>query len=325
MEGANKVTINQEDLNRIIRNAFGCEIRNWTELTDGWANSAYSLELSDGKSVVLKVAPSKGIKLMRYERNMMKAEVEIMKHFKASGDVPVPRIHVYDESESIIPVPYFIMEKLQGYPYNKARDTMTPEQRDKVERRLGELNRRINDVKGSRFGLYAYESPHDGSWREAFRWLIGGVLEDGREAGVVLPASYEEFEREIDRRLPALDGVIEPSLVHWDLGAGNVFVLGDEITGLIDFERALWGDPMIEHYFSHFENSTSFEQGYVLLATDEEARIRRSLYDLYLDLILAIECSFRQYEDRNHVEWTESNLAEGWERFRLLSSTSYPA
>ena len=91
MEGANKVTINQEDLNRIIRNAFGCEIRNWTELTDGWANSAYSLELSDGKSVVLKVAPSKGIKLMRYERNMMKAEVEIMKHFIASGDVPVPR------------------------------------------------------------------------------------------------------------------------------------------------------------------------------------------------------------------------------------------
>ncbi|XEC94378.1 phosphotransferase family protein [Paenibacillus tarimensis] len=318
MEGVNKVRINQKDLNRIIRNAFDCDVKTGTELTDGWANAAYSLELSDGRSVVLKVAPPKGVKLMRYERNMMKTEVEIMKHFGASGDVPVPRIHFYDESESILPVPYFIMEKLHGYPYNKASDTMTPEQREKVERRLGELNRRINDVKGSRFGLYAFESPHDGSWREAFRWLIGGVLEDGREAGVVLPAQYEEFEREIDQRLPALDGVSEPSLVHWDLWAGNVFVLGGEITGLIDFERALWGDPLIEHYFSHFGNSTSFEQGYGISTMEEDARIRRCLYDLYLDLILAIECSFRQYEDRNHVEWAARNLAEGWERFRSV-------
>ena len=217
------------------------------------------------------------------------------------------------------------MEKLQGYPYNKVRDTMTPEQRDKVERRLGELNRRINDVKGSRFGLYAYESPHDGSWREAFRWLIGGVLEDGGKQASFFRRRTKNSSVRSTGGCPRLTGL--PNRVSFIGIWGQVMysLLGDDITGLIDFERALWGDPMIEHYFSHFENSTSFEQGYVLLATDEEARIRRSLYDLYLDLILAIECSFRQYEDRNHVEWTEYNLAEGWERFRLLSSTSYQA
>ncbi|MBB6695696.1 aminoglycoside phosphotransferase family protein [Cohnella xylanilytica] len=318
MEGTNKVKVRPEELNRLARAAFDCGVAESLELTDGWANSAYKLVLDDGRKAVLKVAPTKNVKQMRYERNMMRAEVDAMRLMREVGGVPVPEVYLFDESETILPASYFIMEHLEGEPYNKARETMTPERRETVERELGVLNRRINEVKGNRFGLFAYETPYDDSWREAFRWLIRGVLEDGREMGVGLPAPYEEFEREIERRLPALDEVKEPRLVHWDLWAGNVFVQGDRITGIIDFERAMWGDPLIEHYFSHFDDTTAFKQGHGWHAEEPGRRIRRSLYDLYLDLILVVECQFRQYTDRDHVEWTANNLAAGWERFRSI-------
>ncbi|MGW2815569.1 phosphotransferase family protein [Streptomyces sp. NPDC001415] len=50
----------------------------------------------------------------------------------------------------------------------------------------------------------------------------------------------------------ALDEVTEPRLVHFDLWPGNIFAHpGDDtrpvrITGLIDHERAFWGDPAAE-------------------------------------------------------------------------------
>ena len=53
----------------------------------------------------------------------------------------------------------------------------------------------------------------------------------------------------VSHNLDVLDEVSEPALVHWDLWAGNVFVKDGKITGITDFERALWGDPLMEHYF----------------------------------------------------------------------------
>jgi aminoglycoside phosphotransferase (APT) family kinase protein len=41
----------------------------------------------------------------------------------------------------------------------------------------------------------------------------------------------------------ALDEVTRPALIHFDLWPGNIFVDGSRIVGLIDHERAFWGDP----------------------------------------------------------------------------------
>lgn len=320
MEGSNKVHAGRDLLERIARRHFDCGIVSSRELTDGMANAAYSLELADGQAVVLKIAPTSGAKLMRYERNLMKAEVGAMMRVAEAGGVPVPRIYAYDESEEILPSSYFIMEQLQGYPYNKVREEMTEEQRDKIEHRLGVLSQRINEIRGERFGLYACPAPKDGTWAGTFGALISGVLDDGRDVGAELPASYDEVWQEIERALPALDEVTEPRLVHWDLWPGNVFVRGEEIVGLIDFERAMWGDPLIEYYFGKFGASAAFERGYGRAPSTPGERLRRSLYDFYLDLILKIECSFRGFTDQGHVEWTANNLAEGWERFRKANA-----
>lgn len=315
MKGTYKVEIELAKQEKIVNQLFGVSLAESRELTDGWANAAYEIKLTDGRKVVLKAAPLPDVKMMRYERNLMRAEVEVMRSVRDLGTVPVPAIYGHDDSRSLVPVEYFVMEFIEGEPYSKRKNEMETEQRKKVERELGRYNRRINELKGSRFGLYADEASQSDSWKEAFGSMIESVLLDGEDEGVELPADYDEMRRQIAKALPALEEVKEPRLAHWDLWDGNVFVKDGRITGIIDFERAMWADPLIEHYFSHFNGTQAFYEGYGQASLTREEKLRRSLYDLHLDLILRIECAYRQYEDPVHIEWTKRNAAEGWERF----------
>lgn len=96
--------------------------------------------------------------------------------------------------------------------------------------------------------------------------------------------------------LGALAEVESPSLVHWDLWDPNIFVDPESgrITGLIDFERAMWADPLIEGNF--MQPSPALMEGYGHPVTQPaEATARRYLYDLYLSLIMVIESTYRKF------------------------------
>ncbi|WP_256758938.1 phosphotransferase family protein [Cohnella sp. WQ 127256] len=313
MEGAYKTKLDKYQLNQAIKDALGCSIHSYTELSDGWANSAYKVELEDGRKVVLKIRPSVNTQFMRCEVETMKTEVQAMRQLSSIKQLPIPHIIAYDQSLSLLPAEYFIMEHLEGTPYNQVKDDLTEEARETIEHELGELNRLINDVKGEGYGFYT--QPTGQSWRDSFRGMILGVLEDGKDAGVSLPISYSELEELIEQRLDVMNDVQEPRLLHWDLWDGNFFVKDGKITGIIDFERAIWGDPLMEHYFSRFNPSEPFRRGYGLFPTEPSQIARRKLYDLYLDLILFVECAYRKYENEGHVNWAYDNLKQGLERF----------
>ena len=63
---------------------------------------------------------------------------------------------------------------------------------------------------------------------------------------------------------PALDEITEPRLVYWDLWDGNVMVdtTTHELTGMLDLERALWGDPLMESQFSPHVDSPALLAAY---------------------------------------------------------------
>jgi aminoglycoside phosphotransferase (APT) family kinase protein len=316
MDNGIKMKLDRNQIGRLVQDTFGTGAAEVEELKDGWANTAYRIGLmGDQPSVVLKVAPLPGTAVMRYESRLMQNEIEAMA--LVENRVPVPKLHRYDDSCTLIPSPFFFMEWLEGTPYNKIKGTMTEEERYAVEHQLGKYSLVIGGIKGERFGSFG--NPGVGSdaasWREVFRDMLRDVLADGRDGGVVLPFEYEEAEREIGRRLGVLDGVREPRLVHWDLWDGNVFVRNGVICGLIDWERAFWGDPLMEFYFGRMCHSPAFRQGYGAGEADESEQARRRLYDLYLDLILLIECTYRKYNNPQHERWAWDNLSNGWKLF----------
>lgn len=315
MEGLYKVKIGEAQLNEAALATFGQPLASYAELADGWANTAYALTLADGRRAVLKARPPEGVRFMRCEIDTMKTEVDVLRLLQDEEGLPVPRLYAYDESREIVPVDYFIMSFVEGDSYNKVKDGLSDETRASIEEQLGRYTRTLNAVTGEKFGYYPDGAAKFDRWRDAFRAMIFGVLADGEEAGVELPMPYDTLRSEIESRLGVLDAVTVPRLVHWDLWDGNLFVKDGVVTGIVDFERARWADPLMEAYFGRFSLSPAYLRGYGLEKLDAAQAARRKLYDLYLDLILVIECTFRQYDNEGHLNWARDNLKDGLRRF----------
>ncbi|QSF47149.1 phosphotransferase family protein [Paenibacillus tianjinensis] len=324
MESFTKVKLDERQLEMLVHTAFAADLTivSCTELTGGFYNTAYDLLLSDGRSVILKVAPSEETQTLSYEKDIMRAEVEALRLVAAGGNVPVPAVYSFDESRSLIPCPYFFMEKVGGQPYSEVKDSYSAGQRAAVEAELGRYQRLINEITGPEFGLFKQDIVvASASWRDTFTAMMSTLLADARNLDADLPATEEEIRQELEHYLPALDEVTEPRLIHWDLWNGNLFVKDGVIVSIIDWERALWGDVLMEYYFRHFENSQAFFQGYGQIFDSPNELLRKKLYDFYLDLILVIECYSRQYKDDNHVRWAAENLAESWKSFKHINAS----
>ncbi|MNN37876.1 Phosphotransferase enzyme family protein [compost metagenome] len=207
------------------------------------------------------------------------------------------------------------MEYLEGQPYNKVKDQLTDLERAQIEKELGRYSRLINDITGKTFGYYAIQDKHGTCWWEVFRAMMSDLLADARDAKLTLPAADEEIMALLDKHRAALEEVTIPRLVHWDLWDGNLFIEDGHITGIIDCERALWGDPLMEYYFRDLAGRpAAFMEGYGLSHLSESELERVKLYDLYLALIMHIECDYRKYTDYHHIQWTSENLIQCWHR-----------
>lgn len=303
----------------MVSTAFGSQVTivQRMELTGGYFNAAYDLQLSNGRGVILKIAPAAEIEILSYEHNIMLAEVEALKLIKAKGIVPVPLVIGYDTSRTIIPCDYFFMEKIIGQPYNEIKDELSVEERAAIESELGRYNRIINEIRGERFGLFSV-APQSAasSWRDTFMQMFTRLLEDARRLGAEMPIAVETIEASVETISHVLDEVKEPRLIHWDLWDGNVFVRDGRIVALIDWERALWGDPLMEYYFRYIEDSEHFCRGYGRIFDSPNESARKNLYDLYIDLIYFIECYSRKYDSVGHLQWAHDNLLDGWKRFQ---------
>lgn len=316
MKSITKVDVSDNVLNQIVKRAFGkeAEMTYNEELTHGCFNAAYKIGLNDDREVILKISPSKNIKVLRYEKDIMNTEVTVLRMLK--DVIPVPEVYYYDKTMEIIDSEYFFLECLKGQPYNTIKGELTEEQRHSIEVELGSYNKKINEITDDNFGYFDLNR-RASKWSTFFNSIVLDILEDGIECDIELSVPYEDIKKIILDNFEVLDEVTVPRLVHWDLWDGNVFIKDGKIEGLIDCERALYGDPLIEFYFSDFHDSTSFCEGYgSVLPITEGEKIRRILYNIYLYLIMAIEYTYRGYDDEEHREWVLKSLKDEVDKLR---------
>ncbi|WP_127530497.1 phosphotransferase family protein [Paenibacillus kobensis] len=319
MESTTKKKLSDAVIRQLAAKAFGSDISviGCTELSDGWFNTAYSIDLSDGRGTVLKVSPPEDVRTLRYERNLMEAEVQTMRLIAEAGGVPIPKLQGYDSSRELIDCEYFFQERITGRTLNHIKEQLSDQEKAAIDRELGIFNSKINQITGESYGYVALPSSRRGSWKDSFGLMIEWLLQDGLDASVELPIPYEQFNDLMSPHLPALDAVQAPKLVFWDLWDGNVFVNEGRVSGIIDTERAFWGDPLMEHYFSHFACSEAFLAGYGVErpSLNPQTNSRRLLYDLHLALVMRIESTYRDYNE-DHTNWTTNILIERIEALR---------
>lgn len=309
MESLTKPVISPETLAAIAHKHLGAGPATTAELKDGWFNAAFLLSQPDGNDYVLKIAPPPSVPVLRYEKNLMTAEVNATRLVAERTNLPMPKIIAYDTSCQEVESEYFIMKRLPGVPYNHLRDELTAEVRQDLDQKVAKCLADLNSIEGPGYGLFN-DTGHK-TWSDAFRSLMADLQQDGIDAKVDLPPGAFELATP---HLWSLNHVTRPAFVHWDLWDGNIFIDREsaQITGLIDFERALWGDPLMEVNF--FEIRPGFLEGYGRDPFDEPgAKERRFLYDLYFFLVMIIESTYRGFT-KEHESWPREKLAGLLER-----------
>ena len=305
MESKTKNKQTREQIENMARRAFSVGLAAGddavTELKEGWFNAAYSIQLADGREVILKIAPPHDAEVMLYEKNIMRTEAASMQMVRQNPAIPVPEIYFFDNAHDLCNADYFFMEKIFGDNLEHVKANLPAETQQSIDRHIGEIIREINRFPGTYFGYDGNPDLRADTWKKAFLKIVESVLEDAARKNVVFDFGYDEIRAAIQKHAPALDEVTTPCLVHWDAWSPNFFVKEGKITGIIDFERALWADPLMEAQFRQFGGEvTQSMHGYDKTSFTFAEEQRKRLYDLHLALVMHIECFYRNY-DTDHV------------------------
>lgn len=310
-----KGALTEAMIKRMVRQAFGSDALEMEELKEGYFNIAYRIRL-DGRQVVLKIAPPKDVPVLTYEKNIMFSEVDSMKMVAERTKVPVPKILFHDSSGDIADREYFFMEMLRGQSLSGLQDRLSDSHRQDIYRALGGYNREMNQLQGEKFGYYGQTDRQGDNWYEVFRSMILDVYADAARKDIEIPAARETVLQMLEQDRPCFETVRIPRFVHWDIWAGNVFIADNKIEGIIDFERCLWADPLMEAGFRKHEYNKAFYEGYGITELSGEEKRRAKWYDAYLALIWCVEGEYRMYETRDFYHLGCRVLRESLEELR---------
>ena len=313
-------TKNKQDgqtINRMVMKFFPSEkMEDYVELTEGYFNVAYEVSLSSGRHVILKISPSPEMRVMTYEKNIMYSEVEAMKMAGKSGGIPVPEVLGYDGSCTVCGSPYFFMEKLDGKSLNVVKDMLPPDRLKEIKIEGGRINKRINEISCPCFGYPEQAEFQGNEWYPVFERMLKAGIRDAENGNVDLKIPTDKLWELLKRDSDIFAEVTEPKLVHWDCWDGNIFVKDGRITGIIDWERSIWGDPLMEVGFRTYSDTASFLEGYGMPALTENQKRRALWYDIYLLILVSLECEYRKYDTMDMYEWSTGLLKEQFERLR---------
>ncbi len=316
-----KNTLSLELAQAIVAAHCGSALQKLEVLEGGYFASVYAVTLEHGQKLVLKTSPQEQSN-MTYEKHLMYAENAVLQLLRRYG-LPVPKVLAFDTSKQFLEQPFLLMDFIEGVTYNTVKTSLTEATRANIEQKIGKILRQIHGIKGTAFGGIAPEAVRFPTWREAFLAMLNNVIADGKKRNVPLPCDCDLLEQQIQQVATVLDVVTEPRLVLFDLWDGNVMIENNTITGIFDLERALWADPLLEYQWKTLTPNPDFLVGYgTNLLLEPNAQLRRSLYNLFLTLIMVIECTYRQYTTPDFETWARGELQRELELFEQLRQKS---
>jgi aminoglycoside phosphotransferase (APT) family kinase protein len=277
--------LTRADLDRYATATLGTAIRSATELSGGGFAAVWRLGLADGRDVVLKVGPEPGTPLLRYEDGLIGAEAAYFR--LVGGRAPVPTVLHHDGD-------HLLTTWLPGTALTALPDAPG------VRRQLGAAVAAVHGITGDRFG-YTGARAHAGTWPDAFAAMIDDLLADAVDWKVELPVTAAGIRATVAAHRDVLSTVDRPALLHFDLWDGNVLAVDGRLTGLVDGERYLYGDPLLDlvspALFRRIDDEPDnpFVHGYFGGPTtfDGAARRRLALYRLHLYLLMTVEMPSR--------------------------------
>ena len=261
-----------------------------TPIGTGKHNASYWVDGAPGR-YVLRLAPPDDAGFLFYERLMMRQEPELHTLLRARTTIPVAEVVAADFSRAQIDRDYLLMAALPGAPLSDV--SLGPRQRARVLRQVGGYLRQLHALTAPEcLGLdaHGYLGSHrpmapQPTWAGAFAVMWDRLLDDVVTSGCYSVAEARALRELFARHRAHFERPAAPRLLHMDVWAQNILVdAAGDVTGLVDFDRALWGDPEIEFAVLDYcgISEPPFWAGYGgERDVSPSAEIRRRFYLLY--------------------------------------------
>ncbi len=273
---------------RICENLFSLAPYRYKRIDTGKFNDSYFVE-SEGKRFVLRIAPEDTVPQLFYEKNMMRREPGIHRLISEKTDIPIARIIRHDFSRSLVERDWLLMERLPGIPLSQSSlwSFTGKNRQESLFFTLGRYVREIHAIKNDWHGypLGTNTHPREKRWFITFSGLWRNLLTDITKTGIYSTKETDWLTSLLERHAGAFSHEPEPSFLHMDIWSQNILVDRDgNISGIVDWDRALWGDPEIDFSVLEYCGMTppAFWQGYGFEPEEGKFyKIRKTFYLLY--------------------------------------------
>lgn len=217
--GAFQQSVPPDEIEAICRRAFGTDTQvvSAAELGTGMYNTTYRVTIAgQERAVILRIAPEPE-RQFTSERALMRNEYASLPYLAALAPL-MPRVLAVDFTHEIIGRDYMVQSLLDGIPATEHLRTYPRSVWPVYYRQLGEIARRVHDVRGPSFGPIA--GPAYGSWSEAVAASLEDIAADLERVGLDA-ADVRKVLTEVHHHQAVLDEITEPRMLAGDLWLPN--------------------------------------------------------------------------------------------------------
>lgn len=203
----------------------------------GQSNPTYHLRTDAGEYVMRKKPPGK----LLPRAHQVEREHRVMAAL-ADTDVPVPRMRLLCEDESVVGTPFFVMDYVPGRIYSDpGLRASTPSDRAAIYEDLARVLGALHRVDWRAAGLDGFGRPEGYMQRQVALWT-----RQWEAARVEDVPTMDRLAEWLQQHLPSDD---EPACIaHGDYRLGNVLLHPTEprLVAVLDWELATIGHPLAD-------------------------------------------------------------------------------
>ncbi|MDM0045624.1 phosphotransferase [Variovorax dokdonensis] len=207
----------------------------------GQSNPTYKL-VTPGKSYVMRAKPGPVAKLLP-SAHAVEREYKVMRGL-AGTDVPVPRMYVLCEDESVIGRAFYVMEFMAGRVlWDQSLPGLANDERSALYDEMNRVIAALHTVDVAKCGLSDYGKPGNYFERQIGRWSKQYV------ASVTEPiAEMDKLMEWLPAHIPASARDERVSVVHGDFRLDNLMFHPTEprAIAVLDWELSTLGHPLAD-------------------------------------------------------------------------------